>query len=91
MYKEIKKKNRKRNRITRTLNRMLIGRDVIAEYQKHKDYDVPDIRIFRNHIKDRFHISESTFRRYLSIPIERNIKEFQRQLAEYDSKNNRRK
>lgn len=33
--------------------------------------------IYRNHIKERFHISKSTLDRYLGIPYERDLKRIQ--------------
>ena len=41
--------------------------EVLNVVSEHKEHDTPYTKIYRKHIKDRFHISYSTFNEWLSM------------------------
>ena len=41
--------------------------DVLNVVSEHKEHDTPYTKIYRKHIKDRFHISYSTFNEWISM------------------------
>lgn len=54
------------------LMRVVELQDFVLEVQrKHKG--LPLTQIYKNHVRDRFHISSSTFDRWLGMPAKREL------------------
>jgi len=62
------------------LKKIIEIQDIVLE---HKENDVPQIRIFEKHIKDKYHISFSCFNEYLAVPAKAQLSKL---LAEKEQK-----
>jgi hypothetical protein len=56
------------------LKRIAEVREIVLEHRKH---DTPQIKIYEKYIKDKFHISYSTFNEWLTISPHAQLKELQ--------------
>jgi len=56
------------------LKRIIEVQDIVKEHKKH---DTPQIKIYKKHIKDVFHISYSCFNEWIGIPAYAELKQLQ--------------
>ena len=66
------------------LNRI---KEVCEIYLREAKRGVNNEFIYDNYIRDRFHISRSTFYEYLAVPYEKELKELDRKEAEEKRQN----
>lgn len=64
---------------------LLRVKDVNEVYQMYHDKGYPATWIYRNHIKNVFHISKSTMDRYLGIPYKRDLERMGVKLKENET------
>lgn len=59
--------------------RIIEIQEITLEKQK---VGIPNTRIYKDYIKDRYLIADSTFKRYLAIPAKRELKKLEKKIAE---------
>lgn len=67
-------------------NYLLKVKDVMEIYKEYQKKGYSNIWIYRNHIKERFKISVSTFYNYMCIPYERELMKFEDKEKDIETK-----